>query len=227
MLNLHGDKPKFLAPGFGADIASQRADDLDLMAIAQITDAFGEGRKLSALDLACGAGGQTLRMAQAGAKVMAVDIVDTASQLYKSAMSLFLKGSVLFIKADMRKSTLLILGTFDVIVCQRAIHYLPYEEALDSVHRMKEVLAQGGRLYMSASGIESELGSRYPGKSFPLARRYAPLSEEMAEKHGIHGPVCLYSEEDMAHLLTQAGLAIEKIYSSPFGNVKAVARHDV
>lgn len=225
MLNLYGDKPKFLAPGFGADIASQRADDLDLMAIAQITGAFGEGRKLSALDLACGAGGQTLRMAQAGAKVIAVDIVDAAEQIYESAMSRPLKGSVLFIKADMRKSTLLILGTFDLIVCQRAIHYLPYGEALDSVRKMKEVLVPDGRLYLSASGIASELGDNYQGNAFPLAERYAPLSDEMTEKHGIRGPVCLYSEYDMAHLLTQAGLVIEKISISPFGNVKAVARH--
>ncbi len=36
------------------------------------------------------------------------------------------------------------------------------------------------------------------------------------------GRVCLYPEDDMSALFRAAGFAAEKIYSSAFGNVKAV-----
>jgi len=47
----------------------------------------------------------------------------------------------------------------------------------------------------------------------------------MRDKHGIHGPVCLYSEDDMKSILTESGFAVETLFSSTFGNIKAVARH--
>jgi hypothetical protein len=45
----------------------------------------------------------------------------------------------------------------------------------------------------------------------------------MADKHGIHGSVCLYEEADMIALLRAGGMEVEKAYTSPFGNVKAIA----
>lgn len=219
-LNLYGDKPEFLAAGHGADIASQRADDLDIMAIEHtrsLASAF-------ALDIACGAGGQAIRLAQAGATVVATDIVDMTAVI--QAASAGVAGKVAFAKLDMRNLDKLHVELLaDVIICQRAIHYLPFSEAIGVIAGMKELLVQNGRLYLSASGIYSELGDDYVGRSVPLAERYAELAPAMRDKHGIHGPVCLYSEEDLAQLLFTAGLIPEKIFSSKFGNIKVVARH--
>ena len=223
-LNLYNDIPKFLATGHGADIASQRADDLDLMAIKHT----GSRASTFAIDIACGAGGQAIRLAQQGASVVATDIADMA-EIIKSA-STGLPGRVTFVQQDMRSldklyNSLELLA--DVIICQRAIHYLPFPDAIGVISGIKKLLAPDGRLYLSASGIHSELGEGYAGREFDLSLsdRYGELSPAMRDKHGIHGPVCLYSEEDMAKLLINGGLVPEIIFSSKFGNIKAVARH--
>lgn len=219
-LNLYGDKPEFLATGHGADIASQRADDLDMMSIER-TRACAP---VFAIDIACGAGGQAIRLAQAGATVVATDIVDMTEVIQASSADV--PGKVNFVKLDMRCLDKLHVELLaDVIVCQRAIHYLPFHEAIGVIAGMKRLLSPDGRLYLSASGIHSELGDGYAGRAADLEERYAELAPAMRDKHGIHGTVCLYSEEDMVQLLTAAGLAPEAVFSSKFGNIKAVARY--
>lgn len=227
-LNLYGDKANFLAAGHGADIASQRADDLDLMAIEFVNNT----PSAFAIDVACGAGGQAVRLAMAGAMVVATDIGDMGEAVQSTATANSVADRVGFVRMDMRNLSELRrfgdnnqLDQVDVIVCQRAIHYLPFNEALVVVGQMGQMLAPEGRIYLSASGIHSELGEDYPGAQTPLENRFAELSPTMREKHGIHGPVCLYSEEDLEWLLAKGGLTVERVFSSSFGNIKAVAKH--
>lgn len=219
-LNLYGDQAVLLANGHGADIASQRADDLDLMAIEHAksrTSTF-------ALDIACGAGGQAIRLAQEGAVVLATDIMDMTAVIQSASAGV--PGRVTFAKLDMRNlENLHIELPADIIICQRAIHYIPFADAVEVIAGMRELLATDGRLYLSASGIHSELGNGYEGRDEPLATRYAELAAEMRDRHGIHGPVCLYSEDDLVRLLESAGLVPEQVFSSKFGNIKAVAKH--
>jgi SAM-dependent methyltransferase len=219
-LNLYGDKPEFLAAGHGADIASQRADDLDLMAIERTRSRAST----FAIDIACGAGGQAIRLAQEGATVLATDIADMADII--QSVSAGLPGKITFSQLDMRRlDKLHVELQADVIICQRAIHYLPFSDAIGVISAIKRLLAPDGRLYLSASGINSELGDGYAGCNAFLEDRYAELAPAMRGKHGIHGPVCLYSENDLAQLLINGGFAPETIFSSKFGNIKAVARH--
>jgi len=220
-LNEYGDKRVLASPGFGVDVASQRMDDLDAAAVAHVRLL---GAKLSvfrprAMDIGCGSGGMAGRLAEAGARVIAVDLSHVGVVIGHRAMT--------FIRGDMRRLNDLIhdawYGTVSAIVCQRAIHYLPYMEAVGVVRSMAGFLEDGGKLFISASGLGSELGNGYYATGAALCERFAPLATEMADKHGIRGRVCLYAEEDMRRLLDDAGLAIEKVYSSPFGNVKAIA----
>jgi SAM-dependent methyltransferase len=222
-VNQYGDEKRLAGDGFGIDIASQRADDLDQAALAFIVDCGGDG--VSALDVACGQGGQALRMAAAGASVTAVDL--TAPTWPPE-----LHQRVRFVTADMRAIERTVARLFErpvlfhVIVCQRAVHYLPYKDAVAVVQQFASLLAPEGRLFISASGLLSELGTDYSAAGVALPLRYAPLSGPMVEKHGIRGPVCLYTEDDMRQLLADAKLAALHIFSSPFGNVKAIATHD-
>lgn len=229
-LNLYGDQ-KILTKGkFGVDIAIQRADDLDNLALEYIKHARDKGQPLiAALDVGCGQGGQLIRMALAGANLaMGVDAQDYKDSIRIHAASNNVGSRVHFVQMDMRqlRRTSLGLLSWDLIVCQRAIHYLPYQEALSSVSSMRSILCKGGRLYLSASGMPSELSDGYADCTKNIRKRYSPLSSEMTGKHGIHGNVCLYSKEDMAMLLDEAGMNIEKIWVSDFGNIKALAaRH--
>lgn len=216
-INQYGDERRLAQAGFGVDVATQRADDLDKMALEDIAQRHGE---VSALDIACGQGGQALRMAQAGARVTACDVIDYGPAIQATAAVVDVQ--IHFVLSDMRQISAALPAKFDIITCQRAIHYLPFDDALVAVRQMRELLAPSGHLYISASGLRSELGDQYTGCGVPIESRYAPLSTAMVEKHGIHGPVCLYEERDLVFLLMAAGMVVDKVYSSPFGNVKAI-----
>lgn len=219
-LNLYGDRRIPTQAGFGVDIAGQRADELDAMALAYLADLDDA----TALDVACGSGGQALRMAEAGAVVTAVDALDYAAVLGETARARGVAAPT-FVTADMRRLPESVTGRrFDVIVCQRAIHYLPFDEALGVVTCLRALLSARGRLYISASGLHSALGAGYGAAHEPLARRFAPLAAGLAESHAISGPVCLYTEADMRCLLEAAGLHGVHVFRSAFGNIKACAR---
>lgn len=208
--NPYGDKPTFLTQGHGADIASQRADDLDNLALDYITPCC------SALDFASGAGGQAARMQARGATVTAIDIAD---------MSAVIPAGIRFLQGDMRHPSLLLKDTtYRVIVWQRAVHYLPFNEASKALQELARHLLEDGKIYISASGINSELGNDYTGRSESATNRYCPLSITMANKHDIYGNVCLYQETDMQQLAQKAGLAVETLFTSTFGNIKCVLK---
>lgn len=221
-LNLYGDKLNPTISNLGADIASQRADDLDNMAIARLRSLSAPAR---ALDVGSAAGGQSIRMALAGAHVVALDLDDYADAMLGAARQAGLVDKCTFVQADIVKLDVeASFGSFDVITCQRMIHYLPFAAAAEIVRQLKRALTPEGRLYISASGLHSELGNGYPASHVPVAQRYAPLADEMVSKHAIHGPVCLHSVADLAALLETAGMRVEQIFASAFGNIKAVAK---
>lgn len=226
-LNLYGDQ-KILTKGqFGVDIAIQRADDLDNLAIGTIRAAKNRDQHVVAvLDIGCGQGGQLIRMAQAGATMaVGIDAQDYGERIKEIAAENGVANQVHFIRMDMRhvRKSKLDMLTWDVISCQRAIHYLPYDDALHSISSMYDLLCNDGRIFLSASGMPSELSNGYAEGQKSVRKRFGPLSDEMCDKHGIHGNVCLYSSDDMKTLLGEAGIAIEKIWVSDFGNIKVVA----
>lgn len=222
--NLYGDQLTSHTAGHGADIASQRADDLDLAALDRIRQ-LALNQPVTALDLACGLGGQALRMVEAGACVAALDIADFTLQLASLPAHARPDDSTFhFIQADLRHlPDHLPFAPYDVVVCQRAIHYLPYAEALSALRDLAQHLRPSAHLFLSASGLGSELGQGYPHVALPVAQRFCPIAPAMADRHKIHAPVCLYTPDDLEQLLSQAGFHTYMLWSSPFGNVKACA----
>ncbi|WP_207002540.1 class I SAM-dependent methyltransferase [Trinickia mobilis] len=221
-LNTYGDHRIPTDGNFGVDIAKQRADDLDNMALGRLCALEAPSR---ALDVASAAGGQALRMARAGAHVTALDIGDYSDAFLSAARAVALDDKCAFERQDITKFDVATnLGSYDVIVCQRMIHYVPHSTAISIILNLKNALANNGRLYISASGLHSELGNDYAAAFAPIEGRYEPLADPMAEKHAIKGPVCLYSVAEFATVLETAGLRVERVFASSFGNVKAVAK---
>ena len=217
-----GDKPLKTRSGHGIDVAVQREDYLDGSAMRQIRSLIAGRGTARALDAACAAGGQARRMARAGAAVTAVDLHSDGAALLRAAADEGLT-QIDFIQADLRDPELYRrLGQFDLIIAQRFIHYLPFPDAVDVIRLFRQALLPGGTLYLSASGLRSELGQQYDGAA-RIAERFAALWPPMANKHGIHDRVCLYDEHDMRALLDAGGMRIAKLYASPFGNLKCIA----
>ncbi|WP_205183645.1 bifunctional 2-polyprenyl-6-hydroxyphenol methylase/3-demethylubiquinol 3-O-methyltransferase UbiG, partial [Burkholderia sp. LMG 13014] len=170
-------------------------------------------------------GAQAIRMASAGAAVTALDLHDHSADFSGAAREAGVAGLCDFVQANVMQFDVVgNLGHQDVIVCQRMIHYLAWDDALQAVLQLRYALAADGRLYVSASGLHSELGQDYGHALYGAEQRYCELANEMAEKHAIGGPVCLYSVADLARLLETAGFRVEQVFASAFGNVKAVAR---
>ena len=223
--NLYGDLLTPLAGGCGVDIASQRADDLDNLALGDIRTRGTAGTRVRALDVACGEGGQSVRMALAGAQVTACDIQPMGERIAESAHA---AGAmpVAFVQADMRDLRKTLNGIapaeFDILLCQRAIHYLHFDDAILALRELRSLAAPDARLYLSASGLDSELGQGYLARDRTLRGRFAPLDPVMAEKHHIHHSVTLYTEDGLATVAGLSGWNAVRIFRSAFGNIKGV-----
>lgn len=226
-LNLYGDQCTVLSANKGADIATQRADDLDLTSVQYAREHGG-----AVLDIGCGAGGQAARLAAVGAYVVGLDMpeLESAFMLHMAAAkqehadawggSDFVGSNMLEISASWFEHN---AQRFSQITCQRAIHYVRRGQAVALLQSLGQVLAPGGKLFISCSGLESELGQGYVGAEVPAEQRFDVLDGVMQDKHQIKQPVCLYTQNEFAQMLAEAGWRIDTIYASAFGNIKAIA----
>ena len=225
-LNDYGDSVIKTISDHGCDIAIQRTDDLDEMAISFAEQLSQANMPVNVLEIGCGQGGQIKRMADAGTSlIIGLDIDNYEKEVF-AATEKYANCKTVFIQSDMRHTEHWNLPEtqLDIVISQRSIHYIKYSEAVLLLNQLKKYLSRDGRLFISASGINSELGSGYFDGWKDVVFRYGYLSQAMQEKHNIKHPVCLYSIEDMHALLEEAGYCVESIWQSDFGNVKAVAR---
>lgn len=222
VLNPYGDQRLAVgAPGHGGAISSQREDRLDTLALQQAREllAIGRGRPPVVYDVGCGEGTMAIKFADLGCEVIACDL-EPSPALYEYARR---SGRLMprhLLAEDARAVNWSALPAPDVVYTQRFLHYLRFADAV-TLLRMLTAPADC-HAYVSMSGLHSELGTRYPAA--PLPSRFACLEREMAEKHGITEPVCLYTKEDAERLARQCGLTILQLWLSDFGNVKLIAK---
>lgn len=204
--------------GFGVDVAVQRADDLDKKILSFIKNE----KNLSVLELGCGAGGQSARMALVGARVVAIDIYDFSSVFNKLCeINNLTEGYLRFKQGDIRDFAKITDGQkFDIACLQRVIHYLTFQEALTLLGELRSLISK--KLFISVSGINTEIGNNYQHKERDIRERYCHLDNERAELFNIKQPLCLYSKEEFHSLLEKSGWMVEEIWVSAFGNIKAV-----
>ena len=232
--NVYGDAKRELAEGHGIDVASQRLDELDRLAcdfVAQHRRRRPDRSPL-AMDMGCGAGGLCVALAAAGADCLGIDRIDFGEAFQRLNDERAVGGKtaperVRFLLADFLALSPDFLGRYQgaasLIVSQRALHYTPYPQAVAAIQQFRGLLRPDGRLFLGLSGLGSELAEGYAAALEPLEQRFARLAEFMANRYGILQPICLYEADDAARLLTQGGFTPERIFTSAFGNIKAVA----
>lgn len=191
---------------YGVDVAALRADDLDKKMLAYAS----AHRGCMVLDLGAGAGAQAERLAAAGAHVLAIDLAADRET-----------AAVTRVQDDMRNFMMHTHGTSYELCCiQRAIHYVPYQAALQLLLQVR--LSGVERLFISVTGIESDIGKNYADAGKVVSERFCTLPAVDAETFSIHEPVCLYTPEEFIALLQQAGWEVQECWVSAFGNIKAV-----
>lgn len=219
-LNRYGDAYRPTTGAHGADIASQRVDALDLACLAFCAEHANSGR--TAVDLGCGAGAQSLRLALLGLRVVAVDLA-RPERMLAFADAFIGPDAVRFAAVDMAETSTAEAAT-DVICVysQRALHFLRFDAAAQAMAAWARAANPEARFFLSVSGMGSELSDGYAAGDAPLEARFGPLAADRARAHGVHAPVCLYAPDDLAALARRAGLRVLDLWESPFGNVKGV-----
>lgn len=228
-LNEGGDRVITTTGNHGIDISSQRMDQLDRRALQYALSLYEESPTTlhetppTAVDLGCGLGIQGVRFALLGMETTLIDIHDISHRI-EILSDLFSIGSLRFLQKDVRNLQPENLPEeIALLHSQRFVHYLEFEEARALFSLFANQMKEASRVFVSASGLHTELGDEYPDRDVPLEDRYSKLAPAMANKHDIRDPVCLYTIEDMKQLLTEAGFHVRDIHASTFGNIKAIA----
>lgn len=207
--------------GYGVDVACHRADDLDTLCLEHIA----AKRSARVLDLGSGAGGQSLRMVEAGAEVIAVDVYDFANAFttlrtenrIDATQLQFVQGNIKTIFPQ------LTFGKVTDVIIQRTIHYLPYQEALELLSRLCQMVED--KLFISVTGLGSAVSAEYAGKTVAIKDRFFVLTPEQSRVFSISQPMCLYGKEEFITLLEKSGWKVERCWESDFGNIKAICSH--
>jgi hypothetical protein len=206
---------------------NQATDQLDQLAMAEVAKRAPGADAPEVLQVDCGDARLGMRLAKMGANVLAVDrSSDVGNSLIAPIDALGVARRIRFGEWNPEQcmaGTLPEGAPFDLIICNNTLSAYPYRQAHDMLRCLSSITRIGGKLFLSAYGIHSELGESYVDEGKPVRQRFAPLSASIADKYGISAPVCLYSERDLFLLLFEAGLTVVRTFTTTHGNVKAVA----
>ena len=176
-------------------------------------------RDAAVLDVGCGAGLLSEALAQAGAKVTAIDL---APNLLKVAR---LHGLESGIKVDYRESSVEALAnempaTFDAITCMEMLEHVP--EPASVIEACAKLLKSGGRLFLSTL-------NRTPA-AFAVAIVGAEYVARLLPK-GTHQYRDFIKPSELAAWLREAGLELEDVsglaYEPWRNSARVVSRTDV
>lgn len=191
--------------------------EVDQWVLTELGKRQRSGATVSALLVGIGAEDQAERMADAGAQILLFSDRDPVEHLNIVRQPLASLASLHMAE------TPLPLQPFDIILSQRSLSALRYDEALVAVRRFLLRLKIGGKFFISLYGIHSDLGDGYPDGSKLVGERLAPVAPEVAERYGLTAPLCLYSERNLFALLMEAGGVVLKTSTSALGHVRGVA----
>lgn len=223
VINDHGDVLVQTTGLHGGDISSQRIDDLDHACLDFLDSRQFAGGVPVAIDVGGGLGGQSKRMAQRGAQVFMIDLTDQFENI-NSFNARTGRTGIRFVQSDVRDFDISSAAPIDIVYSQRMLSCIPYADAHLLVRRFYEASRRGAHGFISAGGLCTEVGKSYPGRGIPVDRRWAVPAPEMAAKHQMFAPECLYSVEELANLLVSCGFKIVRKWTSPFGNPKVICQ---
>jgi len=207
---------------YGVDVGAIRLDDLDKKVCQAVAKRRQQGVEVSVLDIGCGAGGLATALATLGANVTALDIDDYQSSFATNDIPTELKRRITFVQADIREYVATLRTPVTLVVMQRVLHYLRYEEAVLVFRTLASHVK--GEFFLSVTGASTEIAHYYPYLERLLNERFGILSPPGQEKFSMTAPVCLYTETEVIALLQETGWQVVSHRVSDFGNIKVVTQ---
>ncbi|MCP5267643.1 MAG: hypothetical protein H6943_01250 [Zoogloeaceae bacterium] len=188
--------------------------ELDQWALTELAKRLRGGESVAVMLIGIGAEDQALRMAEAGAQVLLFSDHEPLGhdRITQLPVLSFSETGAEFPLSD-----------FDIILTQRNLARLRYDDARTMVRSLLKRLKIGGKLFISLYGIHSELGDNYPDGSKLVNERLAEIDPRMAAHYGLNEPLCLYSERNLFSLLVESGCAVLKTSTSVLGHVRGIA----
>ncbi|MDR3323474.1 MAG: methyltransferase domain-containing protein [Zoogloeaceae bacterium] len=202
------------------------SDGLEQLALEEIARRVRLNTPPRVLDMPCGEGSRAVAMARLGADVLAVDVPPLEGSVRGRALVAGVADHVRFfstLKIGVALLEALPEGVFDLVFCHYGIHPLPYGEAAQTLRGLLKRLRIGGKLFVSAYGLHSDLGEAYADADKPVAERYCRLTPARARSYNLPGSVCLYTERDLVNLLIHIGGGVLRTFTSTHGAVKGIA----
>lgn len=199
-------------------------DELERYALEDCIKRHRIDQRVSVLILPDKRGEMAIKCARLGAQVVVADHSDQRQAVEGHVLAAGLRDEIQFTAINLSELPESLSGEpYDIIVIRRALCSLPYDEAQRVIRQLLLKLKIGGKLYISVLGLHSELSEGYPGAESAITERLGNLAPMLAEKYGIHHPVCLYTERDLFTLLLESGASLLRTLTTTYGNVKGVA----
>lgn len=204
---------------YGVDVNKTRLDDLDRVILRDsLSEPFN---KKTVCNMGCGESSLSVALCGIGHFVYNYDRRDL-HDFFALTSELFQRQKFTQINiSDIKKHN--IPQRIDVVVFQRVLHYVPYSQAQNILRLVSHNTTPEGKIYISLSGLDSEIGQEYTAGQVPIESRMGTITSNNQDNFNITEKICLYSKEEAQQLIESiAGLRIQKIWVSQFGNIKII-----
>lgn len=111
----------------------------------------------------------------------------------------------------------------DFVYSGRFLHYLEYFEAEDLLKKISKNMKSGAKIFITVSGLNSDIGINYDCADKNIKERYCLLSKSNQSRFKIKEKVTLYKKEELESLMSEY-FEIEKIWESDFKNIFIIAK---
>lgn len=209
---------------FTSDDIPAIVDELEHLITREIALSVRNKNLPRVLDLHCGDGAFAADLVEQGAQVLAADAPSFKEAVLAQPLSPNARKALKFVPLSHDGDFPPEGEMFDLVFCHHGIYRLPYPEARRVLSRIiRQHLTIGGKLYISAYGLHSDLGEGYADADKPIEERFCPLAPAHAKSYNLKGSVCLYTERNLVNLLFEAGGSVLRSFTTTHGTVKAVA----